>query len=93
MLMPMKNVREMRMAAADRHVLETDGRLLTVRAPFSWGWNLVDFLMYLIGYLQINQLIMAFRGIESGLLNSSESDAPPPQTLGKERQNPCEDGS
>lgn len=49
--------------------------------------------MYLIGYLQINQLIMAFRGIESGLLNSSESDAPPPQTLGKERQNPCEDGS
>ncbi|MCY1187680.1 hypothetical protein D9M73_286920 [compost metagenome] len=50
MLMPMKNVREMRMAVADRHV-ETDGRLLAVRDRFSRGWNSVDFLMYLIGYL------------------------------------------
>lgn len=30
---------------------ETDGRLLVVRARFSWGWNLVDFLTYLKGYL------------------------------------------
>lgn len=32
-------------------VAETDGRLLAVRARFSRGWNFVDFLMYLIGYL------------------------------------------
>ena len=30
---------------------ETDGRLLDVRARFSRGWNLVDFLVYLIRYL------------------------------------------
>lgn len=30
---------------------ETDGRLLDVRARFSRGWNLVDFLVYVIGYL------------------------------------------
>jgi len=30
---------------------ETDGRLLTVKARFQRGWDLVDFSMYLIGYL------------------------------------------
>lgn len=44
---------------------ETDGRLLVVRARFSRDWNLVDFLVCLIGYLQIIQLPMAFDGIES----------------------------
>lgn len=30
---------------------ETDRRLLAVRVRFSRGWNLVDFKLYLIGYL------------------------------------------
>ena len=46
---------------------ETDGRLLAGRARFCRGWNLLDFLMYPIGYLYKNQLIMAFSGIEAGL--------------------------
>lgn len=30
---------------------ETDGRVLAVRAWFPWSWNLVDLLIYFIGYL------------------------------------------
>lgn len=54
-------------ASLDFTSAETDGRLLAVRARFSRGWNLVDFFVYLIEYLQTNQLVMAFSGIESGI--------------------------
>jgi len=46
---------------------ETDGRLLAVRARFSRSWNIVDFLAYLKGYLQTNQLVMVLGGIEVGI--------------------------
>lgn len=41
-----------------------DVRSLLPVSQFSWDWNLVDFGVYLIRYLEINQLTMAFSGIE-----------------------------
>jgi len=45
---------------------ETDGRLLAATPHFSRGWNLVDFLTYLVGYLQTNQPVMILSGVEVG---------------------------
>lgn len=43
-----------------------DERFLAVRAGDSRGWNSVDFLAYLKGSLQTNQLVTASGGIKSG---------------------------
>ncbi len=45
-----------------------DERVLVVKARFSWGWNLLDFWIYLIEYLHTNELPIAYDGIELGEL-------------------------